>query len=245
MTRRQRRSIQRLYNVRLFLRMHGYFRGAPALYSKSMVRLSDSLDRIERLELDQVTSRPSIHLDGRTVAELRRVLRREFMMPLVRAGRRELMGAPDVERVLVVPHASKSHAEVVAAAKEMLKFAKPHRKLLTEAGFEPDFLARFRAATTELQRVTTSSYAARTKHGQATKELRLVLKEANETVRIIEGFLTVRLDRDPVLARAWKHASRLPKLFGRPPKRSHATRAPRQQSDEQLPSASDARGSHS
>ena len=64
--------------------------------------------------------------------------------------------------------------------------------------------------------MTTTTAEFRTAHARATRELRLELRRANETVRIIDGLLLARADRNDHLAARWKHATRLPKRIGRP-----------------------------
>jgi hypothetical protein len=48
------------------------------------------------------------------------------------------------------------------------------------------------------------------------KKLREELASANETLRILEGLLLARMDRDKIFATSWKDALREPKPRGRP-----------------------------
>ena len=216
MNSRQQRSFSRLQNVKLYLTMERSLDDMPRLYSASLNRLESSIKRVDELASRQALSSPMYKRDGRQVAELRRVLRRQYMIPLVRTARRELLGAPGAERALVVPHASRSHGEVVAAAERLLKYVRPHQKLLTSAGFDRSFFAELRERVRELKHMTTTTAEFRTAHARATRELRLELQRANETVRIIDGLLLARADRNDHLAARWKHATRLPKRIGRP-----------------------------
>jgi hypothetical protein len=137
------------------------------------------------------------------------------MIPLARMGRRTLRFAPGAEAALSTPHASVSHAALVAGAERMLKFVRSHRKLLAGA-FGPGFLEGLRETTRELKHLTTTESERKTRHAKSARALREQLARGHELVLILDGLILAPGDRDERIASTWKAATRLPKRLGRP-----------------------------
>jgi hypothetical protein len=186
------------------------------MYERFFNKLQISLERLGNLRVQQQLLAPQIVREGTNTEVLRQRLRHEYMIPLARIGRRLFAFAPAIERTLKVPHARASHRELVKTAEAMLKAVVPQRKLLTSAGFSKTFLTEFRDLTRELKRIATTSSARRAKFARVSKKLREELASANETLRILEGLLLARMDRDKIFATSWKDALREPKPRGRP-----------------------------
>jgi hypothetical protein len=169
------------------------------MYEQFLSKLQTSVARLHELEYEQHTLTPKQVGEGQQTAMLRMRLRRAYMIPLTRIGRRLLRFAPGIERALKVPHARASHRELVSA------------------GFPKTFLTEFRDLTKELKRIATTSSQRQEKFARVTKELRQELASANETLRILDGLMLARTDRDAYVANTWKHVLRTPKRLGRPP----------------------------
>lgn len=197
-------------HVRLFLR------DMPPIYEDFVAKLQTSVKRLRQLAIEQNRFTPQRFREGAKTGDVRQRLRRKYMIPLTRTGRPLLRFAPGVEKALKVPHARASHRELVTTAEVMLKAVQPYRKLLISAGFQKEFFTEFRDLTKELKRIATSSSQRQAEFARVTGELRKELASANETLRILDGLVLARADRDPRLARAWKAILRTPKRLGRP-----------------------------
>lgn len=217
MNARDERALARLDSAASQLRSRLRLKGAPPMYEQFLSKLQTSVARLHELEYEQHTLTPKQVGEGQQTAMLRMRLRRAYMIPLTRIGRRLLRFAPGIERALKVPHARASHRELVTGAEVMLKAVQPHRALLVSAGFPKTFLTEFRDLTKELKRIATTSSQRQEKFARVTKELRQELASANETLRILDGLMLARTDRDAYVANTWKHVLRTPKRLGRPP----------------------------
>ena len=187
------------------------------MFEQYVADLHSSVKRVGELEEQQYLVAPQHAQEGTKTALLRKRLRREYMIPLSRTGKPLLDFAPGVEKALKVPHARASHRELVTTAEVMLKAVQPYRKLLISEGFPTAFFNEFRDLAKELKRIATTTSERQAKFARVTGDLRRELATGNETLRILDGLLLARADRNPQLARAWKEARRSPKRMGRPP----------------------------
>jgi hypothetical protein len=228
MNAREGRSLARLDRVAgRFGSEHLHIADAPPVYERFVAKLQTSVERLRELEQKQYSLRPASSSEGRQTTLLRKRLRREYMIPLTRTGKRLFRFASGVERTLKVPHARASHRELVASAEVMLKAVGPHQGLLVSAGFSRGFLAEFRTLTRELRRIATTTSARQAKFARVSRAFREELASANEVLRILDGLVLGRADRDPRLAHSWKDAMRPRKDLGRP-RAKKGKRAPNQ-----------------
>ena len=221
MDARDARSIERLDHVASELgattsRIRVYLEDPPPMFEQYVVKLQSSVKRLRELEYQQRLVTPREAAEGKRTAYLRQRLRREYMIPLTRTGKPLLDFAPGIEKALKVPHARASHRELVTTAEVMLKAVQPYRKLLLSEGFPKAFFTELRDLTKELKRIATTSSQRQATFARVTRDLREELATANETLRILDGFVLARADRDPGFAKAWKDAMRSPKPLGRP-----------------------------
>jgi hypothetical protein len=196
--------------VRLFLE------DPPPMYEQYVAKLQGSVKRLHELKFEQYVLTPQHAAEGKNTEFLRKRLRREYMIPLTRTGKPLLSFAPGVEKALKVPHARASHRELVTTAEVMLKTVRPYHKLLISEGFPKAFFTELRDLTKELKRIATTSSQRQAKFARVSGELREELARGNETLRILDGLVLARADRDPEFAKTWKDVLRTPKPLGRP-----------------------------
>jgi hypothetical protein len=223
MNARQKQSVDRLERVCSSLpdSLISELKGLPPLYAKSVTTLSECVANLRRIVGEQLMTEPnSTH--GHHVQVLRRRLRREYMIPAVRATRKPLRFAPGAERALVTPHATASHLDLVSAAERMVKFLRSHRKLLVDA-FGPTFLSEMRDTARELKALATKDSDRQVRYRKSARELREELTRGAETVRIIEATLLGPMNRDKNIADSWKSMTRTHKRLGRPKKKRAST----------------------
>jgi len=191
----------------------------PPMFERYVREFRSSVNRILHHAQEESSLSPQAAREGQRTADLRKRLRWEYMIPLMRTGKALLRFAPGVEKALKVPHARSSHKEIVAAAAVMLKAVQPYRKILVSAGFSKTFLTEFRDLTKELKRIATTSSQRQAKFARVTDAMRKELATANETLRIIEGIILAPALRKPRLAKEWKALMKHPTRMGRPPAR--------------------------
>jgi hypothetical protein len=215
------RALARLKNVDLELglpksRLRVLLEDMPPMYEDFVAKLQISVKRLRQLAIEQYLLTPQRFREGAKTDDVRRRLRRKYMIPLARTAKPLLRFAPGVEKALKVPHARASHRELVTTAEVMLKALQPYRKLLLSAGFEKEFFTEFRDLTKELKRIATTSSQRQAKFARVTDAMREELASASQTLRILDGLILARADRDPRLAKMWKAILRTPKPLGRP-----------------------------
>ena len=219
MNGRESLAFARLENALRMLRGSVRRYHAPAAVERLLEKLEASVKRLYYLQQQQAMVAPLHGQQAEHTERLRKRLRREYMIPLTRLGRRLFRFNPAVEKTLKVPHARASHREVITTAELMLKAVRPHRQLLESEGFPKTFLADFRDLTRELKLRTTTSSARQMKFAQVSRTLREELASANQTLRILDGLVLGLADHDRGFAELWKNALRTPKPLGRPPKK--------------------------
>lgn len=191
----------------------------PAAVERLLEQLGASVKRLYYLQQQQAMVAPLHGSQGEYTEELRKRLRREYMIPLARLGRRLFRFNPAVEKTLKVPHARASHRKIITASEMMLKAVRPHRQLLASEGIPKTFLAECRALTRELKHRTTTSSARQRKFAQVSRTLREELASASETLGILDGLVLGLADHDRGFAKLWRNAMRTPKPLGRPPEK--------------------------
>ncbi|HKO16908.1 MAG TPA: hypothetical protein VJU87_11765 [Gemmatimonadaceae bacterium] len=233
MTKRQTQSLARLQRAVIRLEEMPY-RPVPPRLKRCIAQLRASVERLVMLNEEQLIASPGNSTEGSDVAHLRRKVRREYLIDLSRECRRLFVQAPEARRIFRVPHATASHATVVAAAEAMIKFIKPYRRLVLDAGIEPAFLAELRDHTRTLRRLTTTSSERQARFRRASQALREELAAANELLRIIDGQMIAWIERMHVKDDYWKNIMRVPKPLGRP---KQSKRADQQKRDGSQPPA--------
>jgi hypothetical protein len=221
MNTRQQLAMDRVGKIEEFLRSQRLI-GLPPLYTATLTELGGCMNRMRVLFKEQSSTSRELGIDGRRVRQLRHVIRRQYMIPLARAGRPLLRFAAGVERALIVPHARASNADVVAAAEHMVEALRPHRKLFVSGRFSPTVLTELRTQARELHRLTTTSGDSQRRRAAASRGLRTKLTRAGEVVRVLESLLFGRIESDELFRGLWRVAVRMPKRLGRPKRKVRA-----------------------
>ena len=216
MNEREERSITRLTNIDVQL---GYISkdvtNMPPHYGRCVSEFHDCVVNIGTLASQQRVNAPRGSHHGRSVATLRKQLRRQLMIPLVRMARVQLKFAPGAERALVTPHATASHPDIIAAAKRLLRFLRQHRALVEES-FGAKTIEKLRDATRDLERLTTQETKRAVEYAEATRALKKELQRARMLETQIDGMLIDKADQHRDIREMWKNARRTPKRLGRP-----------------------------
>lgn len=222
MEKRQLRTIRALEQILAFLEKYP-ITPEPPLLTGMRKSLRASIDRIRRFGTEQLTV---VMLRGSSVEHRRRLLRRQRLMPLVRIAKPLLAFAPGAERALRVPHARADALTVAEAAIQMAKVLKPHRKLLTSAGYPPTFLADLQHEARELALAAKRTAAARESQAKATAGIAREFAKAMKTVTVIEGLVMLYHAKDRRALEMWRWHRRVGARVGRPPRRKGSASEP-------------------
>jgi hypothetical protein len=178
-------------------------------------QLSRSITRITDMASRQRS--PESVVDGpQGVDQLRRRIRRERMMPLVKIVKPLVKFAPGTAAALHVPHARADAATVAAAALNLAAALTPHAKLIVSAGYDRNVLHDLRADARALREAVHFNDKVRQQRSRATHAIASEFKKCAGTLTVIEGILTPRLANDAGLAAAWRSCRRVTARTARP-----------------------------
>lgn len=225
MNGRQSRTLQALRRVSDFVAMQTES-GIP--HPPLLAQMHHQLDRsIERIAKLGITQRTVKSMPGSMVhaEQLRRRIRRERMMPLIKVAKPLLKFAPGTAAALRVPHARASTTDVATAAVRLADVLKRHSKLLSSAGYSKQFIQEMRDEARQLASATRQNERVRQRQSQATRALAAEFQKAAKSVTVIEGILTPRLAAEPSLEATWRNARRVTARTGRPTDRTRQRRA--------------------
>src|SRR5437867_3159465 len=94
MNGRQSRTLQALRRVSGFVAAETTKSDGPPLLARMAADLDRSIERIHELSVTQLTARSTLRNEPRNVEQLRRTIRRDRMMPLIKVARPLLKFAP-------------------------------------------------------------------------------------------------------------------------------------------------------
>jgi hypothetical protein len=139
---------------------------------------------------------------------LRLSLRLTYMRPIANIAHARLASVPDYVR-LRMPDVRANTARLVAAAKAMSEAAKAHEAIFVEAGMPADFVAKFNAASDELNASIDARATQRQRGVRATTGLKSAAKEARDEIKVIDSMVSAELRDDAPLLGEWKNAKRI------------------------------------
>jgi hypothetical protein len=176
MDNRQERTLEALRRVDDFL-AHPALQPQPPLLMRMHKQLSRSITRI--MDMASIQFMPGNEVDGpRGVDRLRRHIRRDRMMPLVKIAKPLVKFAPGTAAALRVPHARADAATVATAALSLAAALKPHTKLIVSAGYDRNFLHDLRADARALREAVHFTSKARQQRSRATHVIASEFKNA-------------------------------------------------------------------
>lgn len=210
---------------------HGLSSLANLKHKPPAVALAEDELRAARADLQeqydsQYSSRRNLGAHGISLKLTRRNLRRKHLLPIVTRGKVLLRGLPGIREELRLPRVRDTDAEWVAAARRIAKAVRPHKKVFLAAHFAPDFLSQLDAAVRQLQVMSRSENARRTRLTLSTRGLADSLRHCRDLIASIDSLLMASDGIDEVWLKTWRHAKRIPKRVGRPPRKKGARGKP-------------------
>jgi hypothetical protein len=221
MDNRQQRTMQSFISVLTYLDQHP-ISPAPPLLTGMRKKLEASIQRIRALQGAQMQAKLA---SSGNVEALRRKIRRERLIPLVRIAK-PLLRYASGEDALVVPHARADAKTVSDAAMRIAKAVTPHAKLLKSAGYSKSFLTELKQEATVLALASRKSDQGRRQMSVATANMAAEFKKAMLAVGVIEGLVMLHVGNNRHAMALWRNRRRVSARMGRPKLKRLQTLAP-------------------
>ena len=207
MQTRQGNTLQSLRGARDFINAHpAELPGVTA--SGSRKKLDADIADLATHVADQSGGTVSAQSGTKRVHALRVELLRLHMAPIAAIASVELSGTKELVP-LRMPRGTPSTERLVAAARGMSQVAAQTPDVFINAGLPLDFIARLDAARDALLQAKDARKRTRGKTSGATTGVRTRLREARQTVHILDKLVRAELAGQPVLLKDWITTTRL------------------------------------
>ena len=197
-----RRRLERAVRVREFLRAHKTD-GAEAV---ALTRLEELLTRAETLAAQQVAGVMARQGSVAQRAEVRAELHGKLLRYLTGVGAVAAKEDVQLAAQFRLPQVRTANLAFITLARGMLEKANEHKDLLVQRGLSESVLTDIAAALAEFEQTLEASRAARREHVGASGDLKTVLSEISEQVRLLDGLVRYRFGDDAELMTAWASA---------------------------------------
>jgi hypothetical protein len=199
---RLRRRLEMAVRVRDFLRTHltdGVAEGT------ALARLAELVQRAEVLAGQQragiLATRAATVMRG----EVRRALRSKLLLYLSAVAGVAAHENVELAAEFRLPKVGPNQA-FLTMARGMLEKATAHKQLLVERGMSDTLLADITAAIEEFEQTLEATRASRLEHVGASADLRSVMAEISEQVKVLDGIVRYRFGDNTELMGAWASA---------------------------------------
>ena len=197
-----RRRLERAVRVRDFLRAHKT-EGAEAV---ALTRLEDLVTRVETLTAQQVAGLVARQGSVDQRKQVRAELHGKLLRYLAGVGAVAAKENAQLAAQFRLPKERTANLTLVTLARGMLEKAIEHKDLLAKRGLSESVLTDITAALEEFEQTLEASRAARREHVGASGDLKMVLSEISEQVRLLDGLVRYRFGDDAELMTAWASA---------------------------------------
>jgi hypothetical protein len=197
-----RRRLERAVRVREFLRAHKT-EGAEAV---ALTRLEELLTRAEALAAQQVAGVVARQGSVAQRAQVRAELHGKLLRYLTGVGAVAAKEDVQLAAQFRLPQVRTANLAFITLARGMLEKAIEHKDLLAKRGLSENVLTDIGAALAEFEQTLEASRAARREHVGASGDLKTVLSEISEQVRLLDGLVRYRFGDDAELMTAWASA---------------------------------------
>jgi hypothetical protein len=185
--------------VRDFFRAHKTDGVAEGI---AVTRLEELVERAEALAAQQragiLAARAATELRG----EVRRALRSKLLLYLSAVGGAAASENAELGAQFRLPRVGPNQA-FVTMARGMLEKATAHKELLVKRGMSEQLITDITAAIEEFEQTLEATRAGRREHVGASADLRAVMAEISEQLRVLDGVVRYRFGNNAELMGAW------------------------------------------
>lgn len=139
--------------------------------------------------------------------EMRRRLEQEFLTP-VRRLTRAIAGNNDELSAILRVRRQQDHVAQVSASRAVAAAAREHATAFTKAGLQADYAARLTALLDEITAIHDTRIRRVAELSGTVEALRLEARRGRFIVNLLDGVLSLVLERDPALLAEWKSLRR-------------------------------------
>ena len=199
MDARLRRRLEMAQRVRDFLRAH---RTDGAAEVAVIARLEELVQRAEVLAAQQRAGILASRAATEMRAEVRRALRSKLLLYLSAVGGVAANENAELGAQFRLPRVGPNQT-FVTMARGMLEKATTHKDLLVKRGMTDTLLTDIAAAIEEFEQTLEATRAGRRAHVGASADLRAVMTEVSEQVKVLDGIVRYRFGDNAELMGAW------------------------------------------
>lgn len=189
--------------VRDFLRTHrtdGVAEGA------ALARLEELVERAEVLAAQQRAGIVAARAATDVRVGVRRALRSKLLLYLSAVGRLAANENAELGQEFRLPRVGPPNQSFVIMARGMLEKATANKVLLVQRGMSETLIADLTAAIDEFEHSLEASRARRLEHVGASADLKAVMAEVSEQVKVLDGVVRYRFGDNAELMGAWASA---------------------------------------
>lgn len=173
---------------------------------KQVARLEQFVQRAELLASQQRAGVIATRGAAQHRAEVRRALQSKLLRYLSAVGAAVARENPELVAQFRLPKPPGSNQAFLTMARGMLEKATALKEVLVTRGMSAKLLDDLAATVSEFEKTLEATRAARLGHVGATADLRAVLAEISQQVRVLDGLVRYRFGDDAELMGAWTSA---------------------------------------
>ena len=198
-----RRRLEMAARVRDFLRAHETEVQGEA---SALTRLEELLQRAQTLDAQQQNGLVATHAATARREELRHTLQRTLLKFLAAVATVAAKANTDLPIQVRLPRRVASTQAFLSAARRILTKATVEKDLLIKQGLSATLFDDMTQALTAFEQTLDATRAGRRDHTGASADLRQMVKEIGEQVRLLDGLVHYRFGGNAELIGAWNSA---------------------------------------
>lgn len=198
-----RRRLEMAVRVRDFFRTHQM---DGVTQEGAVARLEQLVQRAELLASQQRAGVIATRGSAERRAEVRRALQSKLLRYLSAVGAAAARENTELGAQFRLPKPRGSNQVFLTMARGMLEKATAQKEVLVSRGMSAQLLDDLAATLSEFEKTLEATRAARLEHVGATADLRAVLAEISQQVRVLDGLVRYRFGDNEELMGAWASA---------------------------------------
>lgn len=198
-----RRRLEMAVRVRDFLRTH---RTDGATEQGVVERLEQLVQRAEVLASQQRAGVVARRGSAEQRAEVRRKLQSKMLRYLSAVGAVAARENTDLGAQFRIEHPRGSNQAFVTMVRGMVEKATAQKELLVSRGLSGTLLDDLTATLAQFEQTLEATRAARSEHVGASADLKAVLSEISQQVRVLDGLVRYRFGENEEVMGAWASA---------------------------------------
>ncbi len=182
-----------------------------------VTQLEGRVDRADALAIKERDGRVDEAAAVARRNDLRHKMQKRQLRHLAIVGAAAAKTRPDLAGQFVLPRSTGPNRTFLTAAKGLLALATTEEALLVSLGLGESFVAEFTAALSEYETATAVAHTGRRDHVGARADLKAVVEEGSDLVKLLDGFNQQRFAGNAELLGAWESVTNVYGRYHRSP----------------------------